>query len=169
MYLSHRAKSEHAHYFLYDHRRKINLSMNALTPALIRERIDSYLADYTSSVCDLWLTIPKKLRLQLEEDTQFLPLIAYRMLIELSEKEAGEALSIFENADGRAVGYICCAIRDAGDADLADYIFHLKKSIEESRTRIPAFFHKNLALFEERMVRFVERHISDFYINLKKI
>lgn len=169
VYLTHRAKRERSHYFLYDHRRKVNLSMSALTPALIRERIDRYLSDYTSSISELWQEIPKKLRLQLEADTQFLPLIAYRMLLALSEKDSAQALNAFANADGKAVGYVCRAIRDAGDADLADYIFQLKKNIEESRTRIPVFFHKNHALFEERMLRFVERHMSDFYMDRDKL
>ena len=169
VYLSHRAKGSRAHYFLYDHRRHINQSMNDLTPTLVREKIDRYLSDYTSTISDLWREIPKKLRLQLEADTQFLPLIAYRMLLDLSEKKEDEALHIFEQADGRAVGYVCRAIRDAGDADLADHVFHLKKSVEENRSRIPVFFHKNRPRFEERMVRFVERHMNDFYVDREKI
>jgi hypothetical protein len=168
LYLSHRAKKKRVHYFLYDHRRKLNLPMSALSPDLIREKMDAYLSRYTDSVESLWQEIPKKLRLQLEADTQFLPLISYRMLLDLSEKDAPVISDIFENADSRAVGYICRAIRDAGDADLADYIFEMKKNIEESSTRIPTFFHKNHRLFEERMLRFVELHMSDFYMDQAK-
>jgi hypothetical protein len=169
LYLSHRAKKERVHYFLYDHRRKLNLPMSALSPDLIREKMDAYLSRYTDSVESLWQEIPKKLRLQLEADTQFLPLISYRMLLDLSEKDAPVISDIFENADSRAVGYICRAIRDAGDADLADHVFHLKKSVEENGSRIPVFFHKNRPRFEERMMRFVERHMNDFYVDREKI
>lgn len=168
LYLSHRAKKERVHYFLYDRQRKVNLPMSKLSPTLIREKIDAYLSDYTDSADSLWQEIPKKLRLQLEADTQFLPLISYRMLLELSEKDASELSDIFANSDSRAVGYICRAIRDAGDADLADYIFQMKKNIEESSARIPTFFRKNHRLFEERMLRFVECHISDFYMDQAK-
>lgn len=168
LYLSYRAKKERVHYFLYDRRRKLNLPMSELSPVLIQEKIDDYLSEYTDSVESLWQEIPKKLRLQLEANRQFLPLISYRMLLDLSEKDASELTDVFENSDNRAVGYICRAIRDAGDTDLADYIFQLKKNIEESRARIPAFFHKNKRLFEERMLRFVECHMSDFYMDQTK-
>lgn len=168
LYLSHRAKKGRAHYFLHDHQQGVNLPMSALSSELIQEKMDAYLSQYTDSVSNLWKEIPKKLRLQLDEDTQFLPLVSYRMLLELSAKDASELLHIFENADSRAVGYVCRAIRDAGDGDLADYIFQLKKNIVESRARIPTFFHKNKRLFEERMLRFVECHISDFYIDQAK-
>ena len=91
------------------------------------------------------------------------------MLIEISKKSEDQALSVFENADSRAVGYLCRSIRDAGDEDLADYVFGLKKNFEENQTRIPTFFHKNKRLFEDRMLRHVEHHVSDFYMDVPKI
>ena len=169
VYLAHRSKKARVHYFLYDGRRKVNQSMGALTPDLIQERIDHYLADYTSSVCDLWQDIPKNLRLQLEADAPFRPLIAYRMLIEISKMEETQVLSVFESADNRAVGYLCRSIRDGGDAELADYVFDLKKNFEANRSRVFAFFRKNQRFFEERMLRFVECHMNDFYTDESKI
>ena len=168
LYLSHQTKKARVHYFLYDQRRGSNLPMNALTPELIQEKIDAYLADYTSSVDALWQEIPKKLRLQLEGDVQFLPLVSYRMLLELSAMDPSKVVDAFENADGRAVGYVCRSIHDAGDAELADYVFRLKKNLEENRTRIPTFFQKNKRMFEERMLRYVERHIGDYYTDEAK-
>ncbi|MBO5355307.1 MAG: hypothetical protein J6B09_04490 [Clostridia bacterium] len=168
LYLSHHAKKERVHFFLYDQEKGSNLPMSALTPELIQEKTDAYLSEYTDSIIGLWQDIPKKLRLRLETDTQFLPLISYRMLLELSFRDASELLSVFEKADIRAVGYVCRAVRDAGDGELADYIFQLKKNIEENRARIPAFFHKNKRLLEERMLRFVECHIGDFYMDQAK-
>ncbi|MBQ8357171.1 MAG: hypothetical protein IJX39_05115 [Clostridia bacterium] len=165
LYLSHRTKGGRIHYFLYDRRRNTVLPKSALNFELIRDSVDCYLSEYIENALSLWKEIPKKLRIRLEEEPQFKPLIAYRMLAELSTKDPENILDTFSNADDRAVGYICRAIHDSDDADMADYLFELKKNIEHDRARISVFFNKNRRCFEERMLRYVERHFEEFYIN----
>ena len=137
--------------------------------SLVNEGVESYLSEYVESVVDLWTEIPKKLRIQLDGDAAFRPLIAYRMLWELSDRSPSEILTFFEEADTRIIGYLCRAVKDGGEADLADYIYELKRYIERESAHIPAFFRKNRRVFEERMLRYVEKNLSAFSMEKKRL
>jgi hypothetical protein len=169
MYVAHREKGERANYFLYDRRREVSRSADALSFELVNEGVERYLADYAENVLELWTDIPKKLRIQLDGDEAFRPLIAYRMLLELSEREPAEILACFEEADDRIIAYLCRAIREGGDREMADYIFELKRYIEREGNHIPVFFRKNHRGFQDRMLRYAERHMSDFYMDKRRL
>lgn len=169
MYMAHRGKGERANYFLYDRRRELSLPKESLCFETVNEGVELYLSDYVEQVVDLWTEIPKKLRIQLDGDAAFRPLIAYRMLLELSEREPEEILACFEEADDRIIAYLCRAIKEGGDRDMADYIFELKRYIDRECNHVPVFFRKNRRGFQDRMLRYAERHMSDFYMDKKRL
>lgn len=169
LYLAHRERGERANYFLYDRRRETARPHDSLSFQLVKDGVEAYLSDYVEDVADLWVDIPKKLRIQLDGDTAFRPLIAYRMLLELSTRTPEEIIACFECADTRVVGYLCRAVKEGGDSEMADYIFELKRYIDRERAHIPVFFRKNLRCFEDRMLRYVERNMSDFYMDKKRL
>jgi hypothetical protein len=169
LYLSHRAKSARINYFLYDRQRGLPLPPKALSFEGVNEGVESYLSDYVKQVVDLWTDIPKPLRMQLDVDVAFRPLIAYRMLLELSEREPEEILNRFQKADDRVVAYLCRAVKEGGDRDMADYVFEMKRHVDRELDRVPAFFRKNRRGFQERMLRYTERHVNDFYVEKKRL
>lgn len=169
LYAAHRNKGERVNYFLYDHRRDSVIPKEELSFELINESVELYLSKYVDHVVDLWTEIPKRLFIQLDGDTAFRPLIAYRMLYELSDRAPEEILACFEEADLRMVGYLCRSIKEGGDRDMANYIYELKRYIEREGKHVPAFFRKNRRCFEERMFRYVERNMSDFYMDKKRV
>lgn len=165
LYLAHRERDGRANYFLYDAKKGESLPVTALNAERVRQGVDRYLADYQDDLLSLWEDIPRDLRARLERKEAFRPLVAYRLLLALSECDGADAQVIFAGADDRAVGYLCRAIRDNGDEDMADYIFEMKKNIERDYARVGTFFRKNHRCFEERMLRFVKRHINEFYLD----
>ena len=169
LYLSHRAKGARINYFLYDRQRELFLSKKDLSFDVVNEGVESYLSDYVEQVVDLWSEIPKNLRMQLDVDVAFRPLIAYRMMLELSERGAEEILPRFLKADERIIAYLCRAIKEGGDRDMADYVFELKRHVDRDRDRVSVFFRKNRRGFQERMLRYTERHINDFYVDKKRL
>lgn len=164
LFLAYKEKSRRLHYFLHDAPNKPPLPVGALNAERVRRGVDRYLAEYMSDLSALWQNIPKELRMRLEEDEAFCPLIAYRMFLELSEEEEGNITALFLGADDRAVGYLCRAIRDSGDKDMADFIYDLKKNTAHDAAHISSFFKKNHRCFEDRMVHYTKRHIDEFYI-----
>ncbi len=164
LYLAHRAKKGQINCFLRDAETGESLSVNALDAETVRKETDRYLGAYSKDILSLWRDIPRELRARLEREGTFRPLVAYRLLLALSECEEAQIRATFTQADSRAVGYICRAIRDSGDGDMADYIFELKRNAERDTARIGGFFRKNRGCFADRMLRYVKRNIQDFYI-----
>ena len=112
----------------------------------------------------LWQDIPKPLRIQLEGEPHFRPLVMYRMLFMLSEQESTHALAIFGAASEQVVTYLCRVIGEAGDREMADYIYHLKKNFTAERERVSVFFSKNTRVFASRTLRYTNQHFDDFYV-----
>lgn len=152
------------HYFLYDRRRDLFYKEEDLTPEIIQDAIDYYLRDFTENELALWKELPKPLCLQLEGEEQFRPLVMYRMLSILSAQDPDVAMTAFGEASEHTVTYLCRALSDAEDSELADYIYHLKKHFENEKERIRFFFPKNKRTFANRVMRYVERHFDDFYV-----
>ena len=157
------------HYFLYDRRRSRFYRREELTPDIIQDAMTYYLRDFVEEEIDLWRDIPKPLRLQLEGEEQFRPLVMYRMLTLLSVRDPNEALAIFGDAEEQVVIYLCRAIKECGDGEMADYIYHLKKNFATEQERIALFFQKNKRTFATRIMRYVDRHFDEFYVTKSRV
>ena len=157
------------HYFLYDRRRCRYYQREELNADIIQDAMAHYLQGFLNEEISLWKEIPKPLRLQLEGEEQFAPLVAYRMLTLLSACEPQDALAIFGRAGEQTVTYLCRAISECGDSELADYIYHLKKNFATEQERIALFFVKNKRTFAARILRYVDRHFDEFYVAKSRI
>ena len=165
LYLSYAQRAKQKNYFLYDEKRGVNRPFQSLSFPLIKDGVDRFLDEYAESAEALWPDIPKPLRVRLQKQTAFRPLVAYRMLWALSNKESEEIVAIFTAADERVVGYLCQSISGGGDAKMADFLFELKKNAEGNAQRIATFFRKNQKTFEDRMLRCVSLHLHDFDVD----
>ena len=159
------ASGKKVHYILYDHRRKKQLSKNALDEQLVIDAADRYIREFTDDPFSLLSQLQRPLRDQLELEKAFQPLIAYRVLYLISQAPQGDILPLFLGADARAISYFCRAISECGDAELAEYIYRLKKNAERESGRIPLFFKKNERRFCARALRFVEQNFDRFYVD----
>ena len=164
LFLGNRRDAGRVHYFLYDRRRGRNYPREELNIDIVQDAISHYLRTFLSEEILLWQEIPKPLRLQLEGEEQFRPLVMYHMLTLLSAREPQEALAIFGETSEQTVTYLCRAISECGDGELADYIYHLKKNFAGEQERISLFFAKNKRTFAARMMRYLDRHFDEFYV-----
>ena len=157
------------HYFLYDRRRNRLYRREELTDEIVEDAMAHYLRDFVENEGDLWRQFPKHLRVQLEAQLQFRPLVMYRMLSFLSKQEPAQALAIFEAADESLVTYLCRSISKGGDREMADYIYHLKKNVHDEKERISLFFQKNKRVFSARMLRYIDLHFEEFYVPKQRL
>jgi len=128
----------------------------------VLEGIDSYLGDYITKLPDLFLEVPWELRVKLEQEKVFRPLVAFRLLWELSQKEDSEILTQFNDTSEKAMGYLCGALCEANADAFADFFYELKRSAPKGSARIPVFFRKNRRYFEEQMTAYVIAHMEEF-------
>ena len=160
IYLGHRANAAIINYFLYDAEQQKKIPRHELSFELVEKGLQLYLEEYIDDPVLLWDEIPQPLRMRLGDEPQFRPLIAYRMLYALSDLGTREICVIFSGADERTVTYICRALADAGDSEMADFLFDLKGKGGEKK--IVGFFAKNRTRFEERMLGFVKANLREF-------
>ena len=169
VFLGNRRGAGRLHYFLYDRRRGQNYPREELNADIVQDAMAHYLHPFVGDEISLWKEIPKPLRLQLEGEEQFRPLVMYHMLTLLSAREPQEALAIFGETSEQTVTYLCRAISECGDGELADYIYHLKKNFACEQERISLFFTKNKRTFEARVMRYLDRHFDEFYVARSRI
>lgn len=155
------------HYFLFDRRRKKSEPREELSAETVFDGIAYYLRPFLEDPLSLWHEIPKPLRLQLEGEPQFRPLVAFYMLYLLSGCDEDKAFEHFLKADERTITFVCAAIGEGGDQEMADYVYHLKK--RGDRDRICVFFKRNGAVFAARALRFVDRHFEEFYVKKQRL
>jgi hypothetical protein len=169
VFYGNRRHAGRVHFFLYDRRRSRYYQREELTPEIVGDAMAYYLQPFSAQELDLLKRIPKPLRLQLDGEEQFRPLVTYRMLALLAMRDPQDALAIFGAADEQSVIYLCRAIGDCGDSEMADYIYHLKKNFETEQERIALFFQKNKRTFAARTMRYVERHFDEFYVARSRV
>lgn len=169
LYAASKAKNARVNYFLYDRRRKKRVAPEALTFELVNDNLTHYLSPYIKAPADLWYGIPKRLHIQTQAEELFLPMIAYRMLYELSLSDEAQILKRFHGAKETLVNWLCRILTAAGDADMAELIEKMKRNPETKDAHVVAFFQKNRTVFEGRMVRFVTTHPNGFMTDKNSI
>lgn len=162
LFLAHHHANSVRNYFVYEKGAHKRIPLCALTAEEVVEKVDDFLTTYTDNYASLWCSFPQGLRVRLAKQTSFAPLVAYRMLLVLSDLSAFEAKAIFAQSDERTVAYICRVLASTGDRGMADYIFELKKGGEASLHTARSFFAKNKELFATRMLAFVRRNVHAF-------
>ena len=164
LWLGNRKNKESVHYFLYDRRRQKTRAREEMTEEAVQDAIRFYLSPFTQDTLSLFTDIPKPLRLQLEAEPQFRPLIMYQMLYELSKLANEDVVSIFLAADRRAIAYLCRTLSLAKDVSMADHIHHLKSNEDSEQERIVSFFKNNTSCFAARQLRYIEHNFDEFYV-----
>ena len=164
LFLGNQSQGGRLHYFLYDRRRARSRHRDELNADVVLDAMSSYLAPFTKDLLSLWSKLPKILLFQLDAQEQFRPLVTYRLLRALSECDEEQIFEVFGKADRSVVTYLCCAIADAGDSEMADFVYHLWQSCKTKEERVVSFFQKNKQRFAARALRYVERNFDLFYV-----
>lgn len=161
-----RDDATHYNYFLYDRKTKKSVPEAQLSFEMVNGKLSEYLADYVSAPLSLWSGIPANLREQLK-NVHFRVPVAYRMLFDLSVLSPDEILRRFGDAEESVVAYVCRTLSEAGDKDMADYIFGLKRRFGEEQTHVSNFFSRNKRCFEGRIFNYVKRNLGRYVMKKK--
>lgn len=164
-YMGYRQSQSQVNYFLYDRRRKKKLKKEELTFEQLNDNLTYYLSHYVKHPLDLWKGIPKSLHIQTDANEAFRPLFCYRMLYEMSLLPDEEIKERFFDADEKTVSYVCRYISQAGDEEMAQLIFKMKREFVREEKHVVPFFQKNKRVFEGRMMRFTLHHIDEFTVD----
>ena len=158
-----RDDATHFNYFLYDRESKKSINEKDLSFEFVNDNLSRYLADYVHSPISLWEGIPAALRENLQKNEAFRAPIVFRMLYELSLLSPDEILRYFGDANEGIVSYVCRIVESAGDKDMAQYIFSLKRRFgSDEQAHVVNFFQRNKRCFEGRIFNYVKINLNRY-------
>lgn len=162
LYLCHRATSSQQNDFLFDRRRRVRLSPSDITFEFLNDNLTYFLSHHVENTIDLWNGIPKNLEMALQANPAYRTPIAFKMLYDMSLLDEVEIMALFEASEKQTVAFVCRAVKQGGDKEMADVIFELKCDLQRLSNRIVPFFQKNKRCFEGRIYHYIKNHLSEF-------
>ncbi len=148
-------------YFLYDARTKRNVAVEQLSFSVVNSRMNRYLLGYASSEGKLWndriLDNP-----YLDITPLFKPLVAYKMLYSLADKDVEAGWRCLENSSEDTMKYICDGIGMAGDGKLAQTIADMTAHRPMDIANVRSYLVANKKYMQNRMIKYVTENIDSF-------
>ncbi len=152
-------------FFLYDQAMRRNLSLEELTFDVVNERMDFYLSLISDSDEELWQGgVLAKNDGSFGKEDAYRPLVAYKMLYDLTEHNDDIHWRQLEMAEVTTVRLLTRALSQCGDRDLAQAIVDLYRGEGlEDGENLRDFLLGNRKYLRGRMLRYVKQHLDYFY------
>lgn len=148
-------------YFLYNPQTRRNMSVQKLTFQTINARMNRFLSGYASSEGKVWndrvFDNP-----YLEMPEEFKPLVAYKLLFGLAEKDSEAGWKCLENASEETVLFLTNGLELNKDSEFAAAFSNLmsQRPINIKVTR--DYLVKNKRYIQSKMTKYVIDNISCF-------
>ncbi len=165
MYLAMISATVTRHFFLYDKAQGKNIKPSELTFEIVNKRMTHFMARMASSERQVW-----SVNLVGSDDERFgknnvyRPLMAYKMIYDLTEHNSPDYWKLFAKADAAIVSSICDALTENGDAQLGATLVFLREHHADNIEKISHFFMDNRAYMQKQMVKYVLTHVDSMYM-----
>lgn len=147
-------------YFLYDAKARRNAPVQKLTFQTINARMNRFLSGYASSEGRIWnervLDNP-----YLEMPEEFKPLVAYKLLFGLADKDSEAGWKCLENASDDTVAFIVSGLRLNSDGELADTLVQMM-SKPVNTVVLRDYLVRNKRYLQSKMTKYVIDNIDSF-------
>lgn len=148
-------------YFLYDSNTRKNVTVDKLTMPVVSKRMDRYFSNYAPSEGKLWtdrvLENP-----ELDMDDVFKPLVAYKLLFDLADKDMEKGWKCFELASFETVDFVCSALEMNGEDEVAGNIRKMKQVQPFQVRYIRDYLVSNRDYIQTKMMMYVRDNIDRF-------
>ena len=148
-------------YFLYNPKTKRNISVQKLNFATVNSRMNRFLSKYATSEGKIWndrvLDNP-----YLEMPAEFKPLVAYKLLFGLAEKDAEAGWRCLENASDDTIQFICGGLRANKDNDFAAALENLMSQKPVNIRVIRDYLVRNKRYVQNKMLKYTVENIEKF-------
>ncbi len=147
-------------YFLFNTQTKRNMPVQKLTFAVVNARMNKFLSGYAASEGKIWnervLDNP-----YLEMPNEFRPLVGYKLLYSLADKDAEAGWACLEKSSDGTLAFICEAIKSNGDDEFAANIEQMTKRPMNIKI-IRDYLVRNKKYMQYRMTKYVADNIELF-------
>ena len=155
---------EKANFFLYDHDKKANISIDELDFDTINKKMIYVMSKLTSSASKVWTenVFESNNEIFADGDDRFAPLVAYKILFDLSERANEGVWNLYLMADRSIIESIAAAIDHNGDEELANAFKFLHENAAGNHERTKKFLADNKKYIQARIVKYVKANINKF-------
>lgn len=148
-------------YFLFNSKSNRNISVQKLTFQTINVRMNRYLAAYAPSEGKIW-TDRVFDNPYLEMDDAFKPLVAYKLLFDLAERDFDAGWKCFDMASDDTVEFLASALEMNNDNEMAKNIRQLKLSKPTNLKYVRDYLVGNRRYLQNKMYKYTVDNIDRF-------
>ena len=164
LYYFYLTRENDPNFFLYDQEARRNIPVDQLTFAAVNDRMEFYLSLISDSEEELWQGgVLAKNDGSFGREDVYRPLVAYKMLYDLTADNTDASWYLLEFAEVTTVRLLTRALKQGGDADMAQAIVELYKGEGEEGENLRDFLIGNQKYLRGRMLRYVKQHLDYFY------
>lgn len=156
--------AERANFFLYDSKIKANRSIDELNFDLINKKMTFVMSKLTSTASKVWTqnVFEEESEVFADNDDRFVPLIAYKIIYDLSERANEGVWNLYLMADKSIIDAIASALELNRDVELANAFRYLHENAAGSFERTEKFLADNKKYIQTKMVKYVKANIDRF-------
>ena len=150
-----------ANYFLYDASSKRNVSVDQLTAQAVHSRMNRYFSSFAPSEGKLWtdgiLDSP-----DLDMADEFKPIVAYKLLFDLADRDMEKGWKCFEVASVQTVDFVCRGLEMNGESEVAGNLRKMKELQPFQIKYVRDYLVSNKDYLQTKMLMYVRANIDKF-------
>ena len=148
-------------YFLFNTKTNRNMSVQKLNFQVVNARMNKYLSGYAPSEGKIWTEgVFDSPELEMEE--HFKPLVAYKLLFDLAERDFDAGWKCFDISSDATVDFIASAIEMNGETEMAKNLKELKANKPTNLKYVRDYLVGNRKYLQGKMFRYVVDNIDKF-------
>ena len=150
-------------FFLFERSKKRNISVDNLTFTIVNERMTFFLGLVCETPDQLWqegiLDDSRKFGYR----GVYKPLVAYKMLYDLGEKDLDAYWALLKNATPATINMLCEALERGGEQEMVKAFRYIYENCKNDDKKMQDFIRGNQRYLRGKMLTYVKRHIELFY------
>lgn len=152
-------RTSKANYFLYDPATKRNVPVQKLSFAVVNARTGRYLSSFAPSEGKIW---NDRILDEVEIDPEFKPLVAYKLLFSLADKDVDAGWKCLENSSNKTIVFICEALNANSDFEFSSNFGKMMAEKPLNMGLIRDYLVRNKRYMQSRMLKYVTENIELF-------
>ncbi len=150
-------------FFLFDRAKKKNIAIDKLNFSIVNERMSFFLTLVCEKPEDLWLEGVLDDNRKFGYRGVYKPLVAYKMLYDLGDKDNTAYWEILRNATPETIDSLCTALERGGEQEMVKAFRYIHQNFRDDDKKMRDFVCGNLRYIRGKMLAYVKRHIELFY------
>ncbi len=150
-------------FFLYDREKNRNVAVENLSFHMVNDRMTFYVSLVSDSPEDLWTGEALERERTLGYRRIYRPLLAYKMLFDLADKDLASYWSLLLKAEPAVINSLCSALEQSGEVEMVKAFRFIMDNYRDTPEKVKDFVCCNVKYIRGRMLAYIKKNIELFY------